>query len=475
MPGSENVAIFWDYENCALPANVAGNVVVNSIRKIAHEYGSVKTFKAYLELPEQSSPKSIALRSELQLCGVSLIDCPHNGRKDVADKMMIVDMMAYAIDTPAPATIILISGDRDFVYAVSVLSLRQYRLVIFAPTAAHSSLKLQASVVHAWPADVLPEELLTTKPRTSVSSGSSEYPRSRSDSNARYAPQVAQPTAVRAFATQSPPVTRKDLHDRPSYSTIAANFSVPPWVPFDPLGPFKNSPPPSVTPLTDSTAVESESDGPSSSSVDGNPSPGYFTLFSRTPGRTFAAANAQAPFEFGTSVLNQDQSHSSQQIAHAKVSATTAMSPSSEASFQQQPSQLDASDSVLESFIAQAWGNGASASASLDADDSTPSKKVPAHFKALVKVLKQQLKDGNKKVSYSDLGTLLRQESSMLYEKAGVTKLKDYTALAEEAGVVVVKENRYGPGGVDGQKWVSLHPRLLKTTPAVVPSSMDEW
>lgn len=42
-----------------------------------------------MELPEQSSPKSYALRSELQLCGVSLIDCPHNGGKDVADKMMI--------------------------------------------------------------------------------------------------------------------------------------------------------------------------------------------------------------------------------------------------------------------------------------------------------------------------------------------------------------------------------------------------
>lgn len=45
-------------------------------------------FKAYLELTGLS-PKSAILRSELQSSGVSLTDCPHNGRKDVADKMML--------------------------------------------------------------------------------------------------------------------------------------------------------------------------------------------------------------------------------------------------------------------------------------------------------------------------------------------------------------------------------------------------
>ncbi|KAI0362708.1 DUF537-domain-containing protein [Trametes cingulata] len=151
----EHVAIFWDYENCTPPCNVPGYDVVNNIRQVAHEYGSVKLFKAYLELSEQSSSKSIGLRSELQSCGVSLTDCPHNGRKDVADKMMIVDMLTYAIDNPAPATIVLISGDRDFVYAVSVLRLRRYRVVVVAPYTAHASLRSQASVVLDWEADIM--------------------------------------------------------------------------------------------------------------------------------------------------------------------------------------------------------------------------------------------------------------------------------------------------------------------------------
>ena len=163
-------------ENCALPALEPSYTIVNKIRRLAHQYGSVKSFKAYLECPEQISVKSMNMRSELLSCGVSLIDCPHNGRKDVADKMMMsehagtytalleysphrrtVDMMAHAIDTPAPSTIILISGDRDFVYAVSVLGLRQYRVVLLAPRAAHSSLKAQASTVYNWPDDCLPD------------------------------------------------------------------------------------------------------------------------------------------------------------------------------------------------------------------------------------------------------------------------------------------------------------------------------
>lgn len=106
---SASVAIFWDYgerrssyqafysgsthqhciENCALPALEPSYTIVNSIRRLAHRFGSVKSFKAYLEYPEPSSLKSLALRSELQSCGVSLIDCPHNGRKEVADKMMM--------------------------------------------------------------------------------------------------------------------------------------------------------------------------------------------------------------------------------------------------------------------------------------------------------------------------------------------------------------------------------------------------
>ncbi|KAF9500388.1 hypothetical protein BDN71DRAFT_1585916 [Pleurotus eryngii] len=155
---NQDVAIFWDYENCHGPSSVSGYDVVGSIRSMAHKFGSVKLFKAYLELSEQAmSPRLLNLRSELQSSGVSLTDCPHNGRKNVADQMIIVDMLTYAIDRPAPATIVLISGDRDFAYAASVLRLRRYSVVVVSlnTRGVHPSLTAQANACLDWNADIM--------------------------------------------------------------------------------------------------------------------------------------------------------------------------------------------------------------------------------------------------------------------------------------------------------------------------------
>ena len=77
-------------ENCSPPSNSCGlgYDIVNNISRIARLFGSVTTFRAYLDISAQSS-KSVVLRSELQSSGVSMIDCPHNGKKDVVDKMIL--------------------------------------------------------------------------------------------------------------------------------------------------------------------------------------------------------------------------------------------------------------------------------------------------------------------------------------------------------------------------------------------------
>ena len=55
-------------------------------------------------------------------------------------------MLAYAIDNSAPSTIVLISGDRDFAYALSILRFRRYRIVLITHSNAHQSLRAQASI-----------------------------------------------------------------------------------------------------------------------------------------------------------------------------------------------------------------------------------------------------------------------------------------------------------------------------------------
>jgi len=468
MPVSESVAVFWDYENCALPSNASGHAVVNKIRQLAHRHGSVKVFKAYMELPEQPSQKNIALRSELQSCGVTMIDCPHNGRKDAADKMMIVDMMAYAIDTPAPATIILISGDRDFVYAVSILCLRQYSLVVLAPAVAHSSLKAQATAVYAWPGDVLPEVKAAINRRVSMSSANlSETQRSSTEVIVRPASQAAPASAAPASPPPSPAVLRRGQMKENGISS-----TTPPWIPSGSL--FTHSNPSEAsgdigTPSSDKTAVESGSEA-ADDLFDASPSDDVITSTSITTSvvQTSGAAfedRAQDIYiraeESYPTFLAESTSHENswagplQDLSEIRLNANALPFRST----YEHTSQAETHEDIIPA----------------QAPKPLPSGGVPPEFRPLIKVLKRELKQGNRKIAFSDLGTLLRQESPAVYERAGVAKLKDYTNLAEDAGIVVIKDNIYGPGGVDGQRWVSLHPRLLKPAQGKVQSSLDGW
>jgi hypothetical protein len=59
---------------------------VQKIRQVVQPFGSIQTFRAYLDIREHRNDQ---LRSELQLSGVSMLDAPHSGAKNVADQMMI--------------------------------------------------------------------------------------------------------------------------------------------------------------------------------------------------------------------------------------------------------------------------------------------------------------------------------------------------------------------------------------------------
>ena len=64
-------------------------------------------------------------------------------------------MLAHAIDNAAPSTIVLISGDRDFAYALSILRFRRYRIILITHSNAHQSLRVQASISFDWVSEIL--------------------------------------------------------------------------------------------------------------------------------------------------------------------------------------------------------------------------------------------------------------------------------------------------------------------------------
>jgi len=73
--------------------------------------------------------------------------------------------MAFIKDNPPPATIILISGDRDFAYLLSTIRWRKYNVVLISNSfMTHESLTAQASVTYDWQCDILKVRPLSKPP-----------------------------------------------------------------------------------------------------------------------------------------------------------------------------------------------------------------------------------------------------------------------------------------------------------------------
>ncbi|CAL1410120.1 unnamed protein product [Linum trigynum] len=146
------VAILWDIENCPVPSDVRPEDVGGNIRMALQVHpvikGAVMTFSAYGDF--NAFPRR--LREGCQRTGVKLIDVP-NGRKDAADKAILVDMFLFALDNPPPSSIMLISGDVDFAPALHILGQRGYTIILVIPSGVgvSSALCNAGKFVWDWP------------------------------------------------------------------------------------------------------------------------------------------------------------------------------------------------------------------------------------------------------------------------------------------------------------------------------------
>ncbi len=145
---NNSIAIFWDIENCAPPRKMRGTSVETKLRQGLAERGPIKQILAYADLDKFPTK----LRIELQRSGVHLIDTPRERHsKDVADHMIITDMLIFAMENSAPQTIVLISGDIDYAYSLAKLQQRGYKVILITPpVGAHPDLKEQADIILEW-------------------------------------------------------------------------------------------------------------------------------------------------------------------------------------------------------------------------------------------------------------------------------------------------------------------------------------
>ncbi|SPC63839.1 uncharacterized protein UHOD_00816 [Ustilago sp. UG-2017b] len=428
----EPVAIFWDADNCAPPTGSSGRSVALAVRAAIQnlEQGPIVSFKAYLELSsEMQAPNAVQvqLRSELQGCGVSLIDTPKSGRKDVADKMMITDLLAYAIDQPAPSTVVLISGDRDFAYPLGILRNRGYSVVLVTPPiGAVPILEASANVVMSWRQDVLGVQ--TNKDGKPYSSYSNTGPNTPSK-NGQYSSSSNQHASNQPSGGTSigkPPGALKHQDRRPSNRTLQL---------FDPL-----------IKLLEQIKKEGNSK-PLRSMVAARLvqlDRGIFVRAGAAKWAEYAAvAEAAGIVNLGSSGATGHEWVALKDSARAAASISMMSSNSS-----------GSSGTPNRQKPATYWTPNTSSNKSL----SIPTKLKP--FLPLIEICKEQRSQGNPKPLCSFVGTqlavLARQGVVDAYTLAGVSGWREYIAAAEQAGIA-----RSAPTDHEGVFVVELHPKYL--------------
>nr|TKS04187.1 hypothetical protein D5086_0000143880 [Populus alba] len=141
-------SVWWDIENCAVPRGCDPHAIAPNISSalVKMNYCGPVSIYAYGDTHGINSAAQMALSST----GVALNHVPASGVKDASDKKILVDMLFWAVDNPAPANYLLISGDRDFSNALHQLRMRKYNILLAQPKAASAALVAAAKSVWLW-------------------------------------------------------------------------------------------------------------------------------------------------------------------------------------------------------------------------------------------------------------------------------------------------------------------------------------
>jgi hypothetical protein len=109
-------------ENVKVPRGYKTADAANAIRTAALPYGRIWEKRLYYD--SRKATEVHTDRSNFDLSGFTLVDCPTRGKKETLDKKMIVDILAFAWDRISkriPTTVVLISSDGDYSYTLSKL------------------------------------------------------------------------------------------------------------------------------------------------------------------------------------------------------------------------------------------------------------------------------------------------------------------------------------------------------------------
>ena len=402
-------------------------------------------------------------------------------------------MLAYAIDNPAPATIVLISGDRDFAYALSILKFRRYRIVLITLSNAHQSLRAQAAISFDWVSEILePVDLTLSNEPTSPRRGKIWSPPvhdkfysdsvghnpsssllqdpydEKSTSSVEFMNNFRNEARCTDSETSRTPSKQNTKHDSlPPYlerqlavSSMALNNGpeTPARVVHSPAASYRASPIGSIQ----------TSSGTTSCSPDSN--------FSSRPTLTLARSSQalqnsqimETSCRLDLLCENPPLNHESSRLSHQQGSTSTINATQRLSSVD----QMVVDDDHPSSLLAQSPPANVTAKASAPAPSVKPPSSslstvssitqistnplqptpihlvVPDKFKILVQCLKSHRSKGSLRPLRSNVAVEIACNGTT-YRQAGVLKFGQYVAMAEQAGIVEM-------GGLEGTAWIGL-------------------
>jgi hypothetical protein len=92
---------------------------------------------------------------------------------------------------------------------------------------------------------------------------------------------------------------------------------------------------------------------------------------------------------------------------------------------------------------------------SAPAPSSSAQKKIPPAYQTLADVLEKYRAQGTTRPLRGTIALDIVKKDSKVFERAGVKKFREFSALAEKDKIVTL-------GGVEGAAWISLHPDWCK-------------
>ena len=406
-----------------------------TITNISHKctsYGALTTFRAYLERNDGLNPPAHT-RDVLTLHGVTLLQYPQATRASNFEKLLINDLFTFALDNPAPSTIVLITNAELSTYPISALRNRHFKIILVSQyPLAFQGLAAQASEVVEWshflgrPREsrvIAPSPPSPTQSSASVSSRittARPSPRPTNVDPLALSPRLSAVQHSTSMGTTSNPTTFSPLRQP---LTTPSTFN-----PF--MGGLGSRLPASRAPWSTSTIF------PTSLGT-GTWGQSTITPQHQPQQPSFAGGNisGRGPHHLeSTQSLRGPVPDLSYPLTQSLPDLNTAMSMSSTSPVEMQPQHVPQlyQPPRPQQLIQQP-------------------QQPPRNFDLLISILREFRSENKRQPYRSKVGSELVQRDRMVYQRAGVAGFKEYVGIAESLGLV-----RLGGSGSPGKEWIEL-------------------